>query len=1081
MLLVICRPGRGDAVPFRSVAGRLVRGGAERMEGLDLDVLRPATFARLGQVLREAAAAGLPYNVVHFDGHGAFLDVTTLARPGPAGGGSGVPLSPLRYGVSVAGPVRGRHGYLLFEDPAIDTNQQLVDGPTLGRLLTDAQVPVLVLNACRSAYAETSSRPEGTGQERRPGAGQTPATAGDAVLEEDVHGRIRAYGSLAAEVADLGVPGVVAMRYNVYVATAAQFVADLYAHLLAGRSLGEAATEARRSLAAAPTRQISAAPVSLQDWIVPVVYEAAPLTLFTPATRAVPRIELTSADAAGGAGASPGGLPRPPDAGFFGRDETLLALDRTFDTQRVVLLHAYAGAGKSSTAAEFARWYRATGGLDDPAHPGFPGWGAGPVIWSSFEHYLPLDRLLDAVGDTFAQVLEANGIHWQAVTDAGQRRDLVLQVLAQVNAAWVWDNVEPVTGFPVGTPSAWTSAEQDELADFLRDLAQRTRCKVLLTSRRDEPAWLGGLPARVKLPPMPMRERLQLAHAIAARHSHPVSQADWRPLLRYTAGNPLTITVLVGLALREHLTTTDEMEKFVARLRVGEAALEPGEDEALGPLAASLGYGFASAFTGPERDMLALLHLFRDTVDVNALRAMGNPEFAGDDAVPQLSGLTRETGIALLGRAAEIGLLAPVDGGYYTIHPALPWYLTSPFAGAYGPADAARASRAYTRALADLGYYYWQEDAEGRSERAVAALALEEANLQHALALARSGQRWDDAVDCLQGLNILYSRTGRAGERARLVAEVTPDYIDSATDGPLPGREDQWGTITSYRVRLARDARDWPTATRLQQAAVAWERDRAATALAIPNSQLTPADRDQLRPLAVVIEHLGHILFEQGDPGCLPRYEEALGLYQRIGARPEEARLAHSLGNAYLKVPTLRDVDKAEHSYQHSLDLRADHDRLGRAKSFGSLGIVAYERFLDAEAVDAPEPVLVEHLNAALRSHRQALDMTPADALDDLAVIHHRLGVIYGEAGETAEALRHYQQSIWCCETQGSFYNAGITRFNIARLLDDVGRPADALHYARAALDNFERVGPGAAEDVADARRLIADLEQQGR
>ena len=74
----------------------------------------------------------------------------------------------------------------------------------------------------------------------------------------DVHARIRAYGSLAAEVADAGVPGVVAMRYNVYVVTAAQFAADLYAHLLAGRSLGEAATAARRALADNPVRQIGA-------------------------------------------------------------------------------------------------------------------------------------------------------------------------------------------------------------------------------------------------------------------------------------------------------------------------------------------------------------------------------------------------------------------------------------------------------------------------------------------------------------------------------------------------------------------------------------------------------------------------------------------------------------------------------------------------------------------------------------------------------------------------------------------------------------------------------------------------------
>ena len=116
-------------------------------------------------------------------------------------------------------------------------------------------------------------------------------------------------------------------------------------------------------------------PVELQDWAVPVVYESAPLVLLRTPERSAPLIQLAPAETRAGDGgaAGPDGLPRPPDAGFFGRDETLLALDRAFDTQQVVLLHAFAGAGKSSTAAEFARWYQVTGGLD---HPQWPGTGA---------------------------------------------------------------------------------------------------------------------------------------------------------------------------------------------------------------------------------------------------------------------------------------------------------------------------------------------------------------------------------------------------------------------------------------------------------------------------------------------------------------------------------------------------------------------------------------------------------------------------------------------------------------------------------------------------------------------------------
>ena len=86
----------------------------------------------------------------------------------------------------------------------------LVDGPALGRLLVDADVPVLMLNACRSAHADLVAEPE-------------------TVTEElDAHEQVRAYGSLAQEVMDSGVAGVVAMRYNVYVVTAARFIGEVY-------------------------------------------------------------------------------------------------------------------------------------------------------------------------------------------------------------------------------------------------------------------------------------------------------------------------------------------------------------------------------------------------------------------------------------------------------------------------------------------------------------------------------------------------------------------------------------------------------------------------------------------------------------------------------------------------------------------------------------------------------------------------------------------------------------------------------------------------------------------------------------
>ncbi len=228
------------------------------------------------------------------------------------------------------------------------------------------------------------------------------------------------------------------------------------------------------------------------------------------------------------------------------------------------------------------------------------------MLWSSFEHRLTADQVIGAAGDHFSGLLEANEISWAAVTDPGERRNLVLRVLAEVPALWVWDNVEPVTGFPAGSVSDWTAAEQVGLADLLRDLAQQTRCKILLTSRRDERPWLGDLPARVRLLGMPMRESLQLSAALAARHSAELAALNWRPLLRYAGGNPLTISVLVGQALRENLSSTSQIEDFVARLQAGEADLEVGQDTALGrtrSLAASSATGSPRplpAWSGPN-------------------------------------------------------------------------------------------------------------------------------------------------------------------------------------------------------------------------------------------------------------------------------------------------------------------------------------------------------------------------------------------------------------------------------------------------------------------------------------------------
>ena len=92
VLMVIARPAGSADVGFRMVARPLVQ-CLEAVRGeVDLVVLRPPTLDRLAEVLKEARAAGEPFQVVHFDGHGALtgrgglVEQGVLAFETPGGG-----------------------------------------------------------------------------------------------------------------------------------------------------------------------------------------------------------------------------------------------------------------------------------------------------------------------------------------------------------------------------------------------------------------------------------------------------------------------------------------------------------------------------------------------------------------------------------------------------------------------------------------------------------------------------------------------------------------------------------------------------------------------------------------------------------------------------------------------------------------------------------------------------------------------------------------------------------------------------------------------------------------------------------
>lgn len=222
----------------------------------------------------------------------------------------------------------------------------------------------------------------------------------------------------------MGVAGVLAMRYNVYVITAALFASELYASLGRGGTFGEAVTPARKNLADNPLREVVFAPLPLQDWIVPVVYEATPLQLFPKAKDdGRLRINVEAGAAVTASGGFDPDLPPPPDAGFYGRDETRSSRSTARSTgipsSSSTLMLA---AARPPPPPNSPRWYSLTGGVDDP------------VLFTTFERYLPLPRVLDRIGQVFGAKMERAGIHWLALDDATGRQ-VAIQILAQARCA----------------------------------------------------------------------------------------------------------------------------------------------------------------------------------------------------------------------------------------------------------------------------------------------------------------------------------------------------------------------------------------------------------------------------------------------------------------------------------------------------------------------------------------------------------------------------------------------------------------------------------------------------------------------
>jgi tetratricopeptide (TPR) repeat protein len=984
VLMVISRPAGQDDVGYRMVA-RPLMARLEAVRGeVDLVVLRPPTLDRLREVLAEARAAGTPFQVVHFDGHGA---VDGGPRPG--------------WGPMVSLEDSAGQGVLVFERQGGGPDR--VPAAQVAAVLSEAEVPVVVLNACQSG-----------------------ALGGDVGA------------AVATRLLQQGAAAVVAMAYSVYAVAAAEFMTAFYDRLFNGGEIADAVAAGRARLAQRNRRPSPKGPLPLQDWLVPVLYSRQDVS-FPALQRAPAKPDVGASldailDQARNRSEDAGlGDPLAPVGEFVGRDGVFYELETAARLQKVVLLHGAAGMGKTELAKAFGRWWRDTGGVDQPT------W----VIWHSFEPGIAsfgLPGVLNAVGTqvfgtAFAQL------------DDEQRRQAVLDLLRARRLLLIWDNFESVFAMPdpTGATPPLDEAGREQIAGFLA-AARSGQSAILITSRSRE-EWLGDDLRRIAVTGLGREEADEYTDALLEPYPRAAARRKakaFAELMTWLNGHPLSMRLVLP-----HLDTTDAATILTDLRTAGSHVMGSDKQGRTQSLAASIGYSYQH-LTDDEQQALVVLSLFHTATHTAVLSVLST----GDGIPAQFSARTREAWETLLNRATDLGLLTAIGAGMYTLHPALPAYLTSQWQHQHGD-DYLNQRAATERVLLDsytvLAEWLAQLLGGGGAEYAVTVIHIQRhtlgAMLNHALTLTDH-----DAADSIARVLIRYwdmhgLRTEADGWTDRILNTT------ESTDGSPPSIDTPAGSLWLFTIG-ARAARQ--IEAHQLDVADATYRQLLKMIAAQPDS---PA---KLAHLSVTQHNLGAIAQDRGDLNTAENwYKQSLAISEQLGRRPAMASTYHQLG---LIAGNRLDLDTAEDWYRQSLAISEQlGDQPALASTYHQLGMAARDR---------------GDLDTAENWYQQSL--TIKEQLGNrlgMASSYHEFGRVAQLRGDLDAAENRYKQSLTISEQLGNRPAMALSYGQLGLLAEARGIPVTALAWTIRCVtlfDAFPHSGTGPAPRIL--ARLTAAL-----
>ena len=324
ILLVTARPDDAGFIDPRSIAHELLDEMQKQIEAgaIALEFLRPPTLSALRARLSESTLP--PIQVLHFDGHGVFLQG------------------------------KQEQGMLAFEDE--HGRLDLVKAEDMAQVLQDSGVRLAVLTACQSALGAAND-------------------AFSSVAAQLIRSGVDAVTAMSASVLVVSATRYAEAFYRVLATGVSAPVAQERAR--------QALHDDPRRHILRRKEDDEGTVVTLRDWWLPHYYQQRPVSL--QPTKPTRKRKKAAADPLARLSE---GTPAVPRYGFCGRAHELLRVERFLLQKKVVVIYGFGGMGKTALAREAADWLTRTKMYQGACFVSFEHRGDAATLLSGLGNYL---------------------------------------------------------------------------------------------------------------------------------------------------------------------------------------------------------------------------------------------------------------------------------------------------------------------------------------------------------------------------------------------------------------------------------------------------------------------------------------------------------------------------------------------------------------------------------------------------------------------------------------------------------------------------------------------------------------------